>query len=223
MSNARTAILDRLRAARPAPLPVLPEWSVTIPPAERLDRFCERLEASHAEVVTSTSDHWPSLLAERLKARGNAQGSAEGGSSVLYAPGTHHGRLLADAWADKAELRLVAYDHPVEVLKDTLVHSVDAAVTATRGGIAETGTLILWPSVEEPRLMSLLPPLHVALVEAKQIYGTLSDAMTAQNWSAGLPTNALLISGPSKTADIEQTLAYGVHGPKELLVIVLDP
>ena len=103
------------------------------------------------------------------------------------------------------------------------MHGVDAAVTATRGGIAETGTLILWPSAGEPRLMSLLPPVHVALVEAKQIYGTLTEAMTAQNWSAGMPTNALLISGPSKTADIEQTLAYGVHGPKDLLVIVLDP
>lgn len=222
MSNARTAILDRLRAARPVPLPVLPEWSVSIPPSERLDRFCERLEASHAQVVISTPSDWPSLLAERLKARSNMQRSADGGSSVLYAPGTEHGRLLAGEWGDEPELRLVPYNQPVEVLKDTLVHRVDAAVTATRGGIAETGTLILWPSAEEPRLMSLLPPLHVALVEAKEIYGTLTEAMTAQNWSAGLPTNVLLISGPSKTADIEQTLAYGVHGPKELLVIVLS-
>jgi L-lactate dehydrogenase complex protein LldG len=223
MSDARTAILGRLRAARPAPLPVLPDWSVSVPPAERLDRFCERLEASHAEVVTSTSERWPTLLAERLQARSNVQGSAGVVASVLYAPDTQHGRHLADAWADQPDLRLLPYDQPVETLKDTLVHGVDAAVTATRGGIAETGTLILWPSAEEPRLMSLLPPLHVALVEAKQIYGTLTEAMTAQNWSAGLPTNALLISGPSKTADIEQTLAYGVHGPKELLVIMLDP
>ena len=99
MSDARTAILDRLRAAPPAPLPTLPEWSVTVPLAERLGRFCEKLEASHAEVVTSTSGHWPALLAERLKARGNIQGSAGRNGSVLYAPGTPHGRQLADAWA----------------------------------------------------------------------------------------------------------------------------
>ncbi|WP_278366532.1 LUD domain-containing protein, partial [Marinobacter salarius] len=43
-----------------------------------------------------------------------------------------------------------------------------------------------------------------------------------QNWAAGMPTNALLVSGPSKTADIEQTLAYGVHGPKELIVLVIE-
>ena len=50
---------------------------------------------------------------------------------------------------------------------------------------------------------------------------TLYDAITTQNWSAGLPTNALLITGPSKTADIQQTLAYGAHGPKELIVLLL--
>jgi hypothetical protein len=44
----------------------------------------------------------------------------------------------------------------------------------------------------------------------------------SENWAAGLPTNALLISGPSKTADIQQTLAYGAHGPKELIVLVIN-
>ena len=46
--------------------------------------------------------------------------------------------------------------------------------------------------------------------------------MHAQGWAGGLPTNALLVSGPSKTADIQQTLAYGAHGPKELLVLILQ-
>ena len=46
--------------------------------------------------------------------------------------------------------------------------------------------------------------------------------MVAQDWAAGLPTNVLLVSGPSKTADIEQVLAYGAHGPRELIVLVLE-
>jgi len=45
--------------------------------------------------------------------------------------------------------------------------------------------------------------------------------MHAQRWSDGMPTNALLVSGPSKTADIQVTLAYGAHGPKELVVLLL--
>ena len=48
------------------------------------------------------------------------------------------------------------------------------------------------------------------------------EAVRTQNWTGGLPTNALLVSGPSKSADIEQTLAYGVHGPKELIVLLVE-
>jgi len=46
--------------------------------------------------------------------------------------------------------------------------------------------------------------------------------MHEQGWAGAMPTNALLVSGPSKTADIQQTLAYGAHGPKELLVLILQ-
>ena len=46
--------------------------------------------------------------------------------------------------------------------------------------------------------------------------------MREQHWNAGMPSNALLISGPSKTADIEQTRAYGIHGPKELIVLLVE-
>jgi L-lactate dehydrogenase complex protein LldG len=68
--------------------------------------------------------------------------------------------------------------------------------------------------------MSLVPPLHFVLVEAARIHATLDEAMRVQRWAERMPTNALLISGPSKSADIEQTIAYGVHGPKALVVIV---
>ena len=92
-----------------------------------------------------------------------------------------------------------------------------------RAAIAETGTLILWPDEKEPRLMSLVPPLHIVLLDAATIYNTFYEAMTSEGWKDGLPTNALLISGPSKTADIQQTLAYGAHGPRELVVLLLHP
>ena len=69
--------------------------------------------------------------------------------------------------------------------------------------------------------MSLVPPIHFALLDADQLYDDLFGAMREQRWSGGMPTNALLVSGPSKTADIQVTLAYGAHGPKELIVLLL--
>ena len=96
-----------------------------------------------------------------------------------------------------------------------------ASLTAARAAIAETGTLILWPDADEPRLMSLVPPVHIVLLDANRIYNTFFEATRTEAWKDGLPTNALLISGPSKTADIQVTLAYGAHGPKELIVLLL--
>ncbi len=78
----------------------------------------------------------------------------------------------------------------------------------------------MWSSIEEPRQMSLVPPIHIAVLQADKIYNTFLEVMQKENWAGGMPTNALLISGPSKTADIEFTLVFGVHGPKELIVII---
>ena len=121
----------------------------------------------------------------------------------------------------KKMIELVDYRDSIEESKD-LLFEVDAAITTTRGGIAETGSLILWPTPNEPRLMSLVPPIHIAVLYASDIYSTFREAMISENWSAEMPTNALLISGPSKTADIEQTLVYGIHGCKELVVFVIQ-
>jgi len=65
-----------------------------------------------------------------------------------------------------------------------------------------------------------VPSIHIAVLDSEAIDETFFDVIEAHGWARAMPTNALLVSGPSKTADIEQTLAYGVHGPKELVVIV---
>ena len=87
--------------------------------------------------------------------------------------------------------------------------------------VAETGSLLLWPSPDEPRTLSLIPPLHIAVLHESTIFETLFDAQRALHWSAGLPSNALMITGPSKTADIQRTLVYGAHGPKALVIILI--
>lgn len=142
---------------------------------------------------------------------------------LLYGPNTGLDKKLKSMKrrTPKSIPDLVPYDKPIEKCKQTLF-SIDAGITTTLGGIAETGSLILWPTQNEPRLLSLIPPIHLAVLYASEIHSTFSEAMRKGSWSSGMPTNALLVSGPSKTADIEQTLVYGVHGPKELVVFLIS-
>lgn len=216
--SAREQILNRLRDRGNGVIDVPPsdfaviadrDWSA----AEKLDRFQRMIESSHGEVHRVSESQWLNTLADILKARGVRN---------LLAPLEHPvGKTIRTANREDMP-ELLSYNQPIEDWKPTLFNDVDAAVTSTRGAIAETGSLILWPNTDEPRLMSLVPPVHIAVLEADQIFATFHEAVALQRWSDGMPTNALLVSGPSKTADIEQTLAYGVHGPKELVVIVIE-
>lgn len=96
----------------------------------------------------------------------------------------------------------------------------DVGITRAQAGIAETGTLVLDSSVERNRLVSLVPPVHIAILNASQIYATLDETLAALQSSGELSPAITFITGPSRTADIELTLTVGVHGPQELYVIV---
>ena len=216
--SSRETILQRLRNRTGGELTV-PECDFSVlvrddwSTAERIERFEKMIESVHGEVHHVSEDSWMDRLAEVL---------TTSGARNLLIPKQHEiGQALRNAGREDLP-ELLIYDEPIESWQAHLFNEVDASITSTRGGIAETGSLILWPNNDEPRLMSLVPPVHIAVLKASELYTTFHEAMQAQNWAAGMPTNALLISGPSKTADIEQTLAYGVHGPKELIVLIIE-
>jgi L-lactate dehydrogenase complex protein LldG len=96
----------------------------------------------------------------------------------------------------------------------------DVGVSTAQAAIAETGTLVLESESERHRLVSLVPPVHIAIVDAADICLTLGEALAAVGRGSELSPTITLITGPSRTADIELTLAIGVHGPQELYVIV---
>ena len=106
--------------------------------------------------------------------------------------------------------------------KDDLFDACQAGITHCAGAIADTGTLVLLPDGGEPRTLSLVPPCHIALLAASTIADNLAGLVEAGRWQQAMPTNLLLVSGPSKTADIQQTLAYGAHGPSRLLVVLVE-
>jgi L-lactate dehydrogenase complex protein LldG len=99
----------------------------------------------------------------------------------------------------------------------------DIGITSVDLAIAETGTLLVCSQPGQERLASLLPPMHVAIVERSQIVPDLLDAFQRlhERGLENLPSNITLITGPSKTGDIELQLTTGVHGPGKWRVIVI--
>ncbi len=180
--------------------------------ADKVARLKRLMENMHAEVIVTDSRNWINKLMDVLRQR-----SLNG---LLYAPATVLGAALETSWESDLP-PLVGYTQEVEQNKERLF-AIDAGITSTRGAIADVGALILWPDTNEPRLMSLAPAVHIAVLKAANIHGSLADAIARERWMDGMPTNVLLISGPSKTADIELVLTFGVHGPKELIVLILD-
>ncbi|MCJ8284583.1 lactate utilization protein C [Halomonas sp.] len=216
--SARDNILGRLRDRQGGPLSAPDsdfgvvtgrQWSRH----ERLERFEHWISSVHGEVIHCNSAGWTETLAKVLADKGVKR----------LALGREHpvAQQAREALADH-EVELVDADRDIEGWKRELFDGVEAGLTSTRGAIAETGSLWLWPTPDEPRLLSLVPPLHIAVLDADSVEDTFFDVVTGQGWASAMPTNALLISGPSKTSDIEQTLAYGVHGPRELVVILRD-
>ncbi|WP_371322432.1 lactate utilization protein [Dechloromonas sp. ZY10] len=218
--SARDRILAKLRAAAPSTVNATPQvgdWYAQHRPVEdaatKAQRFRHFIELAHAEVHTVNRGNWIQKLWEVLATKELRR--------LLLAPESEHGARAFEALTELG-VECTAYHQPIEQGKDVMFRHIPASLTGARAAIAETGTLILWPDAHEPRLMSLVPPVHIVLLDASKIYNTFFEAMTSEGWNNGLPTNALLISGPSKTADIQQTLAYGAHGPKELVVLLLE-
>lgn len=214
--RARERILARLHASGTEGTTVP---SASLPPDlslnrdEKIERLAEMMTAMRTEIHIVEADGWLDKLKELAREKGWKR--------LLYGPGGPVGPAIETAWPaeDSGLPELVAYREPVETFKADLFQ-IDAGITSVRAGVAETGAVVLWPTSYEPRLMSLVPPVHVAVLDADTIYNSLAEMMAVERWADGMPTNALLISGPSKTADIEFTLVFGVHGPKELIIII---
>ena len=101
------------------------------------------------------------------------------------------------------------------------IASCQTVITTAAFGIAETGTVVLPSSLQRPTLANFLPDNCIVLLDEVNIRPYMEDALSSvKNSDAGMPRALNLVSGPSKTADIEQTLVYGAHGPIQLHVIV---
>ena len=117
-----------------------------------------------------------------------------------------------------------------ETVRRRLAES-NMGITGADYAIAETGSVIVLPRKGLSRLVSVVPPVHVAIVRPQDILGTLDDLFALRrlefhrsgaNGNADMGSYLNFITGPSRTADIEQTIVVGVHGPREVHMVLLD-
>lgn len=174
-------------------------------PVERFRRALEAV-AGRCFVVRDVSD--ASEVLQGILVEKNARRVAVSDSELV-------GRVLAQT---NLEGELVERASAAELF------GCDVGVTGAQYAVAETGTLVLEAEGERHRLASLVPPVHVALVGAGQVRETLGEVL--QSLSKGgrerLSRTVTFVTGPSRTSDIELTLAIGVHGPGELYVIIIE-
>ncbi len=172
------------------------------------DRFDASLTAAHGEV------HRAGSLAEALGLLGRVLAGLGAERVAVNAEPPLDGVDLTTRWPD-IQWRVTGQgDDDLRAF----CAAADAGITGADAVLAETGTIVVSSGPGKSRLVPLLPPVHVVLAPTSRL---TSDLFT---WTAGrggaMPSSVTLISGPSKTADIEQTMAIGVHGPKRLIVIL---
>ena len=206
---SRDYILHRIRTAlgRGAGQAVAdpPPARIRIPQVSmeaRIASMLERVQALAGEAVESADPraYVASAIAGKTAVASNSVYLTEIGVSNL--PGVRSGIT------DREELRAVCA-------------SADVGITSADYALADTGTLVMLASPQEARLISLLPPAHLAVVPRERILTGLDELFSLLPNAAETTSSMVLITGPSRTADIEQILVRGVHGPGLLTVVVV--
>lgn len=198
--TARDDILGRVRSALGGVtgVPGAPAAPRRTPPADVVEHFAERVADYRATVVRCTPDRLASTVADALPA----------GASVVVPPGLTVevvGAVVDDGTLTAAEL-----------------NGIDAVVTEAAVGVAETGTIVLdHGPTQGRRAITLVPDTHVCIVRADQVVVDVPDAVALLGPSVQQRRPLTWISGPSATSDIELNRVEGVHGPRNLHVILV--
>ena len=129
--------------------------------------------------------------------------------------------------APDADLDAIPWDsQPTLTLEARKAEEPDAvSVTAAFGGVAETGTLFLVSGGDKPTTLNFLPENHIVVLWADRISGDYEAqwaALRERYGEGALPRTVSLVTGPSRSADIEQTIQLGAHGPRRLHIVIVD-
>ena len=199
---ARAAVAQRIAARPRGPVPARSR----LDPAGQVDLF-DSMATEQAATVARVADAAavPTAVAAYLKAANLAP-------QIRLAPDPE---LTALPWdgqplLDVATGRATAEDR--------------VSVTGAFGGIAETGTLMLLSGPAHPTTLNFLPEVHIVILRAADVVGPYEEAwdrVRALDGGGSLPRTVNFVTGPSRTADIEQTIQLGAHGPRRLHIILV--
>jgi L-lactate dehydrogenase complex protein LldG len=172
---------------------------------ERIRQFCRNLEALAGKTHVAMSPagagaYVAATMAGKTAVTSNAPFLRECGITDL--PGVRSGIT------DRNELR-------------ELCATSDFGITSADYALADTGSLVMISSPREVRLVSLLPPVHIAVIPRDRILTGLDELFSLVPKPADITSSMVLITGPSRTADIEQFLVRGVHGPGTIHVVIV--
>lgn len=209
---SREAILHKVRTALGrapgAPPPPVPPALIKTPALDlerRIAIFCAALEKLNGKAYQAKSKedaraYAESMLAGRRSVASNAPFLAECGITGI--------RGVESGFSDRIKLREACVN-------------LEVGITSADYALADTGSLVMISSPEEARMVSLLPPRHLAIVPRERLLTGLDELLTLVPIPSTRSSAVVLITGPSRTADIEQILVRGVHGPGEIHVVIV--
>jgi L-lactate dehydrogenase complex protein LldG len=170
------------------------------------DRFIRMCEENKMHVERTTAEDLPSRLADFLRSQNvHRVALSSGGVMQSITSALRQSGFDVRSWD--------------ETTLDDL-YDFDCGITDVYSAVAETGSLVIRASTAHGRALSLVPPIHVAVVEQGQIVPDLID-LFAKLTREGTGSAVSLITGPSKTSDIEMILVVGVHGPVKVQIFLM--
>jgi L-lactate dehydrogenase complex protein LldG len=198
----RALVADRLAQHRPGLVPARAQGSS----ADHLKLFTEMMESQSAAVRTvDSADDVPSVIADYLR-QNNLPARLRHGADAFFAE---------LPWEREPTL-----ERGVGPAKQADAVGVSRATCAA----AETGTVFMCSGVDNPVTLNFLPDTHIVVLEETELLGSYEQAWTKIRESFGegaMPRTVNLVSGPSRTGDIEQTIIMGAHGPRQVCIIVV--
>ena len=220
----RRDFLGRVRAAvATADLPDAPQSAPgglvgELGAASLLDRFVERATEVDAQVSVVDSTEVPELVLDLVRGY-DTKTFISWADDQLPVGGVSASLIAAGCTPQPSEVPTEPADR---IVYQERYFDLVVGITGADGALAESGSIILQHGPKRPRMASLVPLVHIALVPVSQLVASLSHWIADNPDAATASPNLLVITGPSRTGDIEMSLTLGVHGPRHLHILVLS-